>query len=95
MMTRPANLVRFARTLAEPSPSTAKELAAPDEDGDNEFLPGDQPGDLVCYCSKGDGIDYTEFKLGVTVWSLETSDDKPCDELLAICRLLGTGIYSA
>jgi hypothetical protein len=36
----------------------------------------------------GDVIDYTEFRLGVSVWSLETLDDKPCDELLALCSLI-------
>lgn len=36
----------------------------------------------------GDVIEYTEFKLGVTTWSLETTDDEPCDELVEICRLI-------
>ena len=40
------------------------------------------------YGSEGEAIEHTEFKLGVTVWSLETEDGKPSDEILAICRLL-------
>lgn len=31
---------------------------------------------------------YTEFKLGVTVWSLDTTDNKPCAELFSICSLI-------
>lgn len=32
---------------------------------------------------------YTEFAVGVTVWSLEKPDYQPCPELNSICDLLG------